>query len=66
MEKRKRVAYQAPLSVVFSYQEYWTGSLCPPPGYLPYPKFKPMSTESSALQGCSLPTEPPGKSFKSW
>ena len=49
MEKMKRVAYQAPLSVVFSYQEYWTGLLCLPPGYLPYSKFKPMSTESSAL-----------------
>ena len=29
------VAHQAPLSVEFSRQEYWSGLLCPPPGDLP-------------------------------
>ena len=49
MEKRKRVAFHAPLSVVFSYQEYWSGLPCPPPGDRPYPGFKSISTESPAL-----------------
>ena len=31
------VAYQAPLSVVFSRQEYWSGLPCPPPGDLLHP-----------------------------
>ena len=29
------VAYQAPLSMEFSGQEYWRGLPCPPPGDLP-------------------------------
>ena len=28
-------ACQAPLSMGFSWQEYWSGLLCPPPGDLP-------------------------------
>ena len=31
------VAHQAPLSVGFSYQEYWSGLSFPPPGDLPDP-----------------------------
>ena len=31
------VAYQAPLSMGFSRQEYWSGLLCPPPADLPNP-----------------------------
>ena len=27
------VAHQAPLSMEFSRQEYWSGLPCPPPGY---------------------------------
>ena len=27
----------------FSRQEYWSGLLCPIPGYLPYPGIEPMS-----------------------
>ena len=30
------VARQTPLSVGFSWQEYWSGLLCPPPGDLPW------------------------------
>ena len=30
-------AHQAPLSMGFSRQEYWSGLLCPPPGDLPDP-----------------------------
>ena len=36
------VASQAPLSVEFSSQEYWSGLPCPPPGDLPDPEIKPM------------------------
>ena len=53
------VAHQAPLSLVFSRQEYWSGLPCPPPGDLPNPGIKPASPASPALQADSLPTEPP-------
>ena len=35
------IAYQAPLSIGFSRQEYWSGLLCPPPGDLPDLGIKP-------------------------
>ena len=43
------VAHQAPLSVGFSRQEYWSGLLCPPPGHLPNPGIEPTSLMSPAL-----------------
>ena len=43
------VAHQAPLSMGFSRQEYWSGLPCPPPGDLPNPEIKPGSSESPAL-----------------
>ena len=49
---------QAPLSMGFSRQEYWSGLPCPSPGDLPDPGIKPRS---SALQADSLLSEPPGK-----
>jgi len=52
------VAYQAPLSMEFSRQEYWSGLPFPSPGYLPNPEIEP---ESPALQADVLPSEPPGK-----
>ena len=55
------VAHQAPLSMGFSRQEYWSSLLCPPPGDLPNPGIKPLSLASPALQAGSLSTEPPGK-----
>ena len=45
------VAGQAPLSIGFSMQEYWSGLLCPPPGNLPNPEIKPASIKSSVLAG---------------
>ena len=42
---------QAPLSVDFSRQEYWSGLPCPPPGNLPDPGIKPASLLSPALAG---------------
>ena len=48
------VAYQAPLSVGFSKQEYWSGLPCPPLGDIPDPGMKPTSPVSPALQMDSL------------
>ena len=39
------VAHQAPLSMGFSRQEYWSGLPCPPPGDLPNPGIEPRSPE---------------------
>jgi len=48
------VAHQAPLSMGFPRQEYWSGSPFPPPGDLPDPVIKPVSPASPALAN-SLP-----------
>ena len=48
------IACQAPLSMGFSRQEYWSGLPFPSPGHLPDPGIKPMSP---ALQADSLLTE---------
>ena len=53
------VACQAPLSMEFSRQEYWSGLPFPSPGDLPDPGIVPGSP---ALQADSLLSEPPGKS----
>ena len=42
---------QAPLSMRFSRQEYWSGLLGPPPGDLPNPGIEPASPMSPALTG---------------
>ena len=55
------VAHQAPLSMGFSRQEYWSGLPFPPPGDLPDPKIKPTSLASPALAGGFFATVPPGK-----
>ena len=55
------VAHQAPLSMGFSRQEYWSGLPCPPPGDLPKPGIEPGSLMSPALVADSLPLVPPGK-----
>ena len=52
------VAHQAPLSMGFSRQEYWSGLPFPSPGDLPNPG---IETGSSALQADTLTSEPPGK-----
>ena len=43
--------FQAPLSMGFSRQEYWSGLPFPPPGDLPNPGIKPRSLTSPALAG---------------
>ena len=50
------IAYQAPLSMEYSRQEYWSGLPFPSPGDLPDPGIEPRSP---ALQADALP---PGKS----
>ena len=45
------VARQAPLSMAFSRQEYWSGVPCPPPGELPDPGIEPESPMSPARAG---------------
>ena len=45
---------QAPLSMEFSRQEYWSELPCPPSGGFPHPGIKPMSSASPALQVDSL------------
>ena len=45
------VARQAPLSMGFSRQEFWTGLPCPPPGDLPNPGIEPASLMFPALVG---------------
>ena len=50
------VAHQAPLSMEFSRQEYWSGLPCPPPGDLPDPGIEPKSLMSPALAGAFFTT----------
>ena len=53
-------AHQAPLSMRFPRQGYWSGLPFPSPGDLPNPGIEPGSP---ALQADSLPSELPGKPF---
>ena len=45
------VAHWAPLSMGFSWQEYWSGLPCPPPGDLANPETESVSLTSPALAG---------------
>ena len=56
------VACQAPLSMRFFRQGYWSRLLFPPTGALPHPGIKPTSPMYLALQADSLYFEPSGKS----
>ena len=55
------VALQAPLSMGFSRQEYWSELPFPTPGDLPDPGNKPTSHVSPALAGRVFATVPLGK-----
>ena len=57
------VAYQAPWTMGFTRQEYWSGLPWPSPGDLPDPGIEPGS---SALQPDTLPSEPPGKPWETY
>ena len=54
------VAYEAPLSMEFSRQEYWSGLPYPSPGDLPDPGIEPRSP---AWEADALPSKPPGKPY---
>ena len=58
------IACQAPLSLGFSRQEYWSRLPFPPPEYLPNPGIEPMSLPFPALAGGFFITAPPGKLYK--
>ena len=51
-------AHQAPLSMGFFRQEYWSGLPFPSPGDLPEPGIKPRSP---SFEAGALTSEPPGK-----
>ena len=55
------VTCQAPLSMGFSRQKYWSWLPCPSPGVLPNSVIEPISLSSPTLQAGSLTTEPLGK-----
>ena len=55
-------AHQAPLSMGFSRQEYYSGLPCPPPGDLPDPGIEPWSP---TLQADSLPLSHQGNPMMS-
>ena len=50
------LAQQAPLSMGFPRQEYWSGLPCPPPGDFSHPGIKPASLTSPALAGVFFTT----------
>ena len=55
------IAHQAPLSMGFSRQEYWSGLPFPPAGDLPDPGMVPHLLCLLHWQASSLPLVPPGK-----
>ena len=57
---RWTVARQAPPTMGFSRQEYWSGLPFPSPGDLPDPGIEPGSP---ALEADALTFEPPGKPY---
>ena len=56
-------AHQAPLSMGFSRQEYWSGLPFPPPGDLLHPGIEPVSL---VLAGGFFTTAPPGNPWVGW
>ena len=55
------VARQAPLSMGFSRQEYWSGLPFPTLGDFPDPGIEPLSPAAPTLAGRFFTTELPGK-----
>ena len=56
------IACQAPLSIGFSRQRYWSGLAFLSPAHLHHPGIKPTSPVSPALQADFLPAEQLGES----
>ena len=59
-------AHQAPMSMGFSRQEYWSGLLFPSPSDPPNIGIKPVSSVSPALQADYLPLSHLGSPTVSW
>ena len=57
------VSHQAPLSMGFSRQQYWSGLPFPPPGDLPDPGIKPSSQASPTLAGRFFTTSTTWEAF---
>ena len=57
------VAHQAPLSMEYSRQEYWSGLPFPTPGDLPDPGIEPATLPSPTLASRFFTTASPGKPF---
>ena len=55
--------FQAPLSMGFSRQAYWSGLPCPPPGDLPDPGIEPLSLKAPVLAGRFFTTSTTGDNF---
>ena len=55
----RTVAHQAPLSMGFSWQVYWSGLPCSPPRDLPNPGTEPRSPASQADSLLSEPARKP-------
>ena len=55
------VARQAPLSMGFPWQKYWSGLPFPPPGDLPDPGIEPTSPVFFVFTGGFFTTMPPRK-----
>ena len=53
------VIHQAPLSMGFPSQEYWSGLLFPSPGHLPDPGIEPASLAGTGRFFTAVPPEKP-------
>ena len=60
------IAHQAPLSMWFSRQEYWSGLPCPLPDDLPDPGMEPLFLLSPALAGEFFTTSATCSSITEW
>ena len=60
------VAHQAPLSLGFPRQEYWSGLPFPSPGDLPTPGIEPASLASPVLAGRLFTSAPLGNPLAPW
>ena len=65
-ETLRTVTHQAPLSMGFSRQEYWSELPCPPPWGLPHPGMEPKSLKSPALVSAFFTTSTTREHFQTW
>ena len=58
------VAHQAPLSIRFSKQPYWSGLPFPPPGHLPHPEIRPANMHLLCYRQILLPLSHQGSLYE--